>query len=223
MDPAQAGMQPDSSVHAPRPGTVGHRIAPSWPRCDPAVVRGLAILPTGVIGDAMHRLGTMRATIRALWPGARLAGTVLPVTVRSGDNTKVHEALALARPGDCLVVNGHGSIAHALFGELMATQARAHRVVGIVVDGAVRDLQSLQAMAFPAFGLGSCPGGPTKLGFGEVGYPVACGGVVCAAGDVVVADTDGVVVVPQADASSVLDHARAVQAWEKQRHADLGG
>jgi RraA family protein len=167
-------------------------------------------MSTSVIGDGMSRLGSMSGAIRALWSGAAVHGPALTVWVRAGDNLKIHQALAIAAPGDVLVVNGQGALSHALFGELMATAAAARGIAGIVVDGAVRDLQALEKAAFPAFGLGSCASGPTKEGTGEVGYPIACGGVVCAPGDLIVGDADGVVVVPRADMASVLEAATAV-------------
>jgi RraA family protein len=174
----------------------------------------LGAMPTSVIGDGMGRLGAMSGAIRALWPGAAVHGPALTVWVRAGDNLKIHQALALAAPGDVLVVNGHGALTHALFGDLMATAAAARGIAGIVVDGAVRDLSALEKSAFPAFGLGSCASGPTKEGTGEVGYPIACGGVVCAPGDLIVGDADGVVVVPRSDMRSVLEAATAVLEGE---------
>ncbi len=192
----------------------GARTAPPWARADPRTVEGLRALPATTVADAMHRLGAMDGGIRPLWPGARLAGTALTVWVRSGDNLRIHHALDHARPGDVVVVNGQGSLAHALFGELMATRAHALGVVGLVVDGAVRDLAPLERLGFAVFGRGASGNGPGKEGTGEVGYPVACGGVVCGAGDVVLGDGDGVVVVPRADAPAVLEAARMLCARE---------
>jgi len=195
----------------------GARAAPGWARADPAAVAALAELPATAVADAMHRLGAMEGAVRPLWPGARLAGTALTVWVRTGDNLRLHRALDVAQPGDVLVVNGQGSLAHALFGELMGLRARARGIVGLVVDGAVRDLAQLERMAFPVFGRGACPNGPGKEGTGEVGYPVACGGVACCPGDVVLGDGDGVVVVPRASAADVLAAARRVVADEEGR------
>ncbi len=157
----------------------------------------------------MSRLGAMAGDIRPLWPGASVLGAVLPVWVRSGDNVKLHQALEVAQNGDVLVVNGQGSLSNGLFGDLMAAAARFRGVVGIVIDGAVRDISSLQEMRFPTFGRGVCAAGPGKEGSGEVGFPVACGGVVCNAGDVLVGDGDGVVIIPRADIKDV-----AASAWQ---------
>jgi regulator of RNase E activity RraA len=176
---------------------------------------------TGVISDAMHRLGAMDGGIHAVWGGARLAGPALTVWVRAGDNARIHEAIAVARPGDVLVVNAQGSMTHAVFGELMGLACQARGVAGIVVDGAIRDAEALSALGFPAFARGACASGPLKDGTGEVGFPIAAGGVVCAPGDLVVADGDGVVVVPIADAVTVLERSREIDAWEQQCRAEL--
>lgn len=203
------------------PGGAGMRVATSWRRAAPELVAEFAALPTAVIGDALHRLGPMAGQIRPVWPGARLAGTALTVWVRSGDNARIHEAIALAQPGDVLVVNGQGSLAHALLGELMALAAAGRGVLGAVVDGAIRDSAALAAGRFPVFARGACAAGPSKEGTGEIGYPVAVGGVVCAAGDIIVGDSDGVVVVSAADGPAVLQRAAAITSWERATRAKL--
>jgi regulator of RNase E activity RraA len=199
----------------------GARVRRSWARPDGHVVTELGQYSTGVISDAMHRLGAMDGGIRAVWAEARLAGPALTVWVRAGDNARIHEAIALAEPGDVLVVNAQGAMTHAVFGELMALACKARGVVGIVVDGAIRDAAALFAMGFPVFARGACASGPLKDGTGEVGYPIAGGGVVCVSGDLVVADADGVVVVPSSDAVLVLERCREIDAWERQCRADL--
>lgn len=224
MSHENRGLDPtklDPEVHSRRPGTPGARVRSGWDRPDPALVHGLGELSTGVIGDAMHRLGAMHGTIGPIWSGARLAGPALTVWVRVGDSFRIHEAISMAAPGDVLVVNANGSPVHAVFGELMAMASLARGVGGVVVDGSVRDVAALTDLRFPVFASSVCASGPLKDGTGEIGYPVACGGVVCAAGDVVVADADGVVVVPSADARGVLDQARKVESWETQRRTDL--
>lgn len=208
-------------VHQRRPGTPGARLRESWSRPDSAVVSELGQYSTGIVSDAMHRLGAMDAGVKPVWRGARLAGPALTVWVRAGDNARIHEAIAMAQRGDVLVVNAQGSMNHAVFGELMALTCQARGVQGIVVDGAIRDAEALGALRFPTFARGACASGPLKDGTGEVGFPTACGGVVCAAGDVVVADNDGVVVVPIADAETVLVQARRIAEWERQWRADL--
>jgi RraA family protein len=195
----------DSSGSTQLPGA---RVAREWERPDSAVVAHLGEIPAAVVADCMYRTGAMGAEIRSVWRGGRLCGPALTVLVRSGDNARIHEAMGLAKVGDVLVVNAQGSLAHAVFGELMATRARAVGIAGLVVDGAVRDVADLELMKFPVFSVGSSPGGPTKEGTGEVGYPVACGRVVVNPGDIVLADDDGVVVVPREASAAVLAAAR---------------
>jgi regulator of RNase E activity RraA len=208
-------------IHARRIGAPGARIRAEWPRPDREVIRRFGTLPISIIGDAMHRLGAMHGQIRSLWPGAASAGPAVPVWVRAGDNALIHQAIALAQPGDVLVINAQGSTAHAVFGELMALKCLVQGVAGVVIDGVVRDVEDLAALKFPVFARGACASGPLKDGTGEVGYPIACGGVVCAPGDVVLADGDGVVIVPIADAVSVLRHAESIAVWEQERRAEL--
>jgi 4-hydroxy-4-methyl-2-oxoglutarate aldolase len=202
-------------------GPVGNRIRTQWKRPSAELTEQFRGFPTGFIGDAMSRLGVMSGHIRPLWSGAAVHGTVLPILVRSGDNLKIHQAMQIALPGDVLVVNGQGSMSHGLFGELMATAAIAQGITGLVVDGAVRDIAQLESLNFPVFGRGICPAGPSKEGSGEVGYPVACGGLVCSAGDLIIGDDDGIVVIPREDLLLVLEATRTVALWEEKVRADL--
>ena len=178
------------------------------------VVERLGALPVANIGDAMQRLGVVDAEIGAVWRGARAAGPARTVEVAGGDNAGVHEVLDTLRPGDVLVVNGHGVRDRALVGELIAERLRARGCVGLVIDGAVRDAADLEAIGFPVFARAVTPAGPYRNGPFRVGLPVAVGGVVVHPGDVVVADGDGVAVVPASEASEVLVRAEAKHADE---------
>jgi RraA family protein len=141
--------------------------------------------------------------------------------VRSGDNKAIHEAVRSARPGEVIIVNGHGDISRALIGELIAEHARARGVVGIVLDGAARDVAELERIGLGVWARGLSPAGPYKNGPGQVDIPVAVGGVVVSPGDLVVADDDGVIVVPAAEAAASLRRARAVEADEVRRRAAI--
>jgi regulator of RNase E activity RraA len=180
----------------------------------PGIVERLGALPVANIGDAMQRLGVVEAEIGAVWRGARTAGTARTVEVAGGDNAGVHEAIDTLRPGDVLVVNGHGVRDRALVGELIAERLRARGCVGLVIDGAVRDVGDLEELGFPVFARAVTPAGPYRNGPFRVGVPVAIGGVVVHPGDVIVADGDGVAVVPAAEAAAVLDRAEAKHADE---------
>ncbi|MFJ6571924.1 RraA family protein [Streptomyces sp. NPDC091292] len=172
-------------------------VVPSWDRAAAAETRLLGEVPAAHVGDALGRMTVMDGGIRLMTERATLLGNALTVDVRSGDNLAVHRALDEARPGDVLVVNGHGDTTRALVGDLIAEIMVKTGVTGAVVDGAVRDVQALSEMGLTVYARAITPAGPFKDGPGSVGVPVAVGGMVVAAGDVLVGDADGVVVVPR--------------------------
>ena len=172
------------------------------------------------LGDCMSRLGAMDAGIRPVWPGPRVIGAALTAWCHAGDNLMVHKALSLAVPGDVLVVNTQGS-GNSGFGELLATSAVKAGVRAVVVDGTVRDAESLAAMGLPVYARGLCPNGCNKDGPGEVGTIIACGGVAVRPGDVVIADRDGVTVRPLDDALEVAALASEQIAREQRRLAEI--
>jgi regulator of RNase E activity RraA len=185
------------------------------------VVDRLGALPVANIGDAMQRLGVVEAEIGSTWPGARLAGTACTVEVAGGDNAGIHEAIATLQAGQVLVVNGHGVRDRALVGELIAERLRARGCVGLVVDGAVRDVEDLASIRFPTFARAVTPAGPYRNGPFRTGTAVAIGGVVVHPGDVVVGDADGVAIVPAAEAAAVLERAQAKHADESRTRAEI--
>ncbi|MEE2041090.1 NAD(P)-binding domain-containing protein [Nocardiopsis sp. CT-R113] len=180
-----------------------------------------ADIPTAAIGDGRDRLGFVAPHIRPVWAGARAAGRALTVLTRPGDNWALHQALAQALPGDVLVVNGGGDASRALLGELIAERALNRGIRGMVIDGAVRDADELRDLGFPVWAAGVTPAGPYKDGPGHVGVPIAVGGAVCATGDIVVADGDGVFVVPRLEAEAALLAAQGVVEDEARRRAAI--
>lgn len=188
-------------------------VAPSWDRIPAAEICRLGEVPTANVGDALQRMTVMDGGIRLvtgrtpllLTGRAALVGNALTVDVRSGDNLAIHRALDEARPGDVLVVNGHGDMNRALVGDLIGEIMVNVGVAGAVIDGAVRDVQTLSEMGLAVYARASTPAGPFKNGPGTIGAPVAVGGVVVAAGDVIVGDSDGVVVVPRHRVREVAD------------------
>ncbi|MBI0293984.1 DUF1932 domain-containing protein [Streptomyces sp. PRKS01-29] len=178
-------------------------------------------LPTANIGDARDRLGLLDSGISPLWSGARAVGRALTVLTRAGDNRAIHEALRIAAPGDLMVVNGQGDTSRALIGELIAERAQARGVVGMVLDGAARDVEVLEEIGFPVWARAVTPAGPYKDGPGRVNVAVAVGGAVCRPGDLVVADGDGVAVLPAEEAESTLVAAREIEADEARRRSSI--
>lgn len=195
-----------------------HRyLARTADRSDEHLIEAYAALPTAAIGDARDRLGFLSSRIRPVWEGARLSGRALTVQTRPGDNRALHQALTHARPGDVLVVDGGGDESRALLGELIAERAINKGIRGMVIDGAVRDAEELRELGFPVWSTAVSPAGPYKDGPGHVGRTISVGGAVCHPGDIVVADGDGVFIVPRLEAERTLDAARLVVADEAER------
>ena len=190
-------------------------------RPDQGIVDRLAKLPAANIGDAMDRLGVADSAIQAVWPGAKLAGPAFTVWTRPGDNKGIHAALQQARPGDVIVVAGGGDASRALLGELIGERAINLGVAGFALDGAARDAEALGEIGMPVFARATSPAGPYKDGPFRLGTAVAFGGVPVLPGDVIVGDSDGVVVVPREQAAAVAEAAEAVFADETGRRQSI--
>lgn len=183
------------------------------------MIARFASVPAANVGDAQERFGVASGLV-PVWPGARLAGPALTIWTRPGDNLYVHKALDIAKPGDIIVINGHGDVSRALIGDLIGIRAKMLGVGGFVIDGAVRDADALGEIGMPVFARAATPAGPYKHGPGRLQQPVAIAGVVVSPGDVVVADADGVVIVQREDAESVLADAEKIEAAEAQKRID---
>ena len=151
----------------------------------------------------------------------RFAGPALTVEVRPGDNLMIHAALALAQPGDVIVVDGKGDLGSALMGEIMSQQAAALGVAAVVIDGAVRDSEAIRELGLPMFAAGLNPNGPTKSVAGRLNHPISIGGVTVHPGDLVVGDADGVTVIEREKAAAMLPLAAEKVAAESKRIADI--
>lgn len=194
---------------------VGNRVlARSKSPVSPAVVRRFrdSAVPTPNVVDVMARFGTLRGLHRV--SGPYLAGPALTIRTRPSDNLMVHRALDLAEPGDVLVVDACGGSDHAIIGGLMARYASHRGIAGIVIDGAVRDVEDLVNLGLPVFARGVNPNGPYKDGPGEINTPISCGGEAVLPGDLILGDADGVAVVPQGDAERVERDAEALRRHE---------
>jgi 4-hydroxy-4-methyl-2-oxoglutarate aldolase len=179
-------------------------IVRDFDRVSPDVVRQAAEFQAAILADVNGRRGALHGRIAALRPRMKLAGPALTVEVRPGDNLMIHAAMALARPGDVLVIDGKGDQTAALMGTIMMTACKQLGVAGVVIDGAVRDSLEIDEMDFPVFSVGTNPNGPTKNVPGRIGHPVHCGGVTVRSGDLVLADADGVVVIERQSVEALL-------------------
>jgi 4-hydroxy-4-methyl-2-oxoglutarate aldolase len=185
-------------------------------RPDPNVVKGFEGIPTGVVSDAMGRCNSMAAEIKPVWPGAKVLGPALTVRTFPADNLMIHKAATLAKPGDVVVVNAGGYKDTAVFGDLLGYSMKVRGVSGVVIDGATRDAEGLAAIGFPVFARGVLPMGPFKDSPGSINLPISCGGIAVRPGDIILGDTDGVVVIPQEHAAEILAKAQAGVAKEQQ-------
>jgi 4-hydroxy-4-methyl-2-oxoglutarate aldolase len=190
-------------------------------RVDAQVVAQAATFASSILADVAGRRGALHGRIAPLAPSMRFAGPALTVEVRPGDNLMIHAALAVARPGDVIVVDGKGDLGSALMGEIMSQQAVALGVVAVVIDGAVRDSEAIRELGFPMFAAGLNPNGPTKSVAGRLNHPISIGGVTVKPGDLVVGDADGVTVIEREKAAAMLPLAAEKVAAETQRIADI--
>jgi regulator of RNase E activity RraA len=201
-------------------GPLGFRILPAGPPLPVEVRRRFDGVASANLADAMGRFNFMDSGIRAR-TGRPVVGPALTVVCRPGDNLMLHKALALASPGDVIVLSSGGNVTSAVFGELMCRTALAAEVGGLVVDGAIRDVEALTQLRFAAFSRSISPGGCDKDGPGEINVPIACGGAVVQPGDIVVGDADGVVVVPRVDTEAVLRALEALVERERRRVEEI--
>lgn len=194
-------------------------------RPERSLIEAFAGTPTGFVVDALGGRGALDRAIKPL-PGVpnRFVGTALPCLNGPADNLALCAAVAVCAPGDVLVAATDGFSGCSVVGDLLLGIARNRGAVGFVTDGLLRDITDIQALGFPAFAAGVSPNSPARNGPGTVGLPVVCGGLPVEAGDIVVADPDGVVIVPQRDIAAVLTRLAVVRANEaKMLKAVQGG
>ena len=196
-------------------------------RTDAEIIRTLGQHGVATVHEAQGRSGLMRPYMRPIYPDARIAGSALTVLCAPGDNLMIHAAIEVCKPGDILVVTTTSESTDGMFGELLAVSARAHGAIGLIIDAGVRDVADLTKMEFPVWSKAVSAQGTVKATAGSVNVPIVAAGAPVHPGDVVVADVDGVVIVPRERASEVvrLGEERLVKeekSRQRLRNGDLG-
>jgi len=190
-------------------------------RVDRSVVEQASKFPSSILADVAGRRGALHGRIAPLAPTMRVAGPALTVEVRPGDNLMIHAAMAIAKPGDVIIVDGKGDLSSALMGEIMSQQCVALGIAGVVIDGAVRDSEALRELGLPMYAAGLNPNGPTKFVPGRLNHPISIGGVTVNPGDLIVGDADGITVIERDKAAAMLPLAAEKVAAETKRIADI--
>jgi 4-hydroxy-4-methyl-2-oxoglutarate aldolase len=188
-----------------------------FPRLSQTLIDSFAEVAVAVVHESLGVDMLMDGAIRPVWPGAHMVGPALTVLNVSGDTLMLHRAIALSQPDDVLVVVADSPSVNAMWGNLVTTAASARGVAGAIVDGNVRDMADIRRSHFPVWARSASPRGSTRNGPGSINVPVMCGGVRVNPGDLIVADDDGIVVVPIEQSEPTLARAQARVA----READL--
>lgn len=201
--------------------TAGFRVFPRQRKVTDDVVKKYASIPVANISDCMSRMQAGGSRLRPMHKGGKIAGAAITVKTRPGDNLVVHRALDLAEPGDIVVVDAGGDLTNAIIGELMVAHCVFRKLGGIVINGAIRDLDAIQSGTFPVFAAGVTHRGPYKDGPGEINVPISIEGMVINPGDLIVGDADGLLAIGYDDLETVYNAAKAKNDLEAQQMAEI--
>lgn len=197
--------------------SAGCKIRKNFERPSKDLVEAFRGIPVANIDDNCGRIAAVDASIYPLNPKARLLGTAFTVNAPAGDNLLFHKALDMAQPGDVIVLANKGSMSRALCGEIMSSYAQSRGIAGIIIDGCVRDSDTLSEMDFPVYAKGVTPNGPYKNGPGEMNFPVSFAGIIINPGDIIVGDSDGLIAIKPEDAKELAELAKAYHASEEKQ------
>lgn len=200
---------------------MSHKVVRCIERPDAEIVGALSHLGVATVHEAQGRTGLMRPYMRPIYATAKISGPAVTVSCHPGDNLMIHAAIEVCRPGDILVASPTSESTDGMFGELLGVSCIAHGIVGLVIDAGVRDTAELTGLQFPVWSKAISAQGTVKASAGSVNIPVICAGALVNPGDVVIADADGVVVVPRSQAVDVSRLGQQRRAKEEKTRERL--